>query len=218
MTSLCLIADTHCKHRELVIPECDILIHAGDFCRFHKDDERVLNDVDSWFAEVPAKHVICIGGNHDFLLQSGEFSFTNATVLEDSLVELEGLSFYGSPRCPELVNFAYYATDEELLERWGKIPSGIDVLITHTPPHGILDVPSSGNYHLGCPHLMAELKRIQPRLHVFGHIHASHGTLQQDGTKFANAAAFRGPDLAVSHSPIQVSLDRRALEQLADRV
>jgi predicted phosphodiesterase len=28
---ICAISDTHNQHSELKIPECDILIHAGDF-------------------------------------------------------------------------------------------------------------------------------------------------------------------------------------------
>ena len=42
-----------------------------------------LDDVNMWLAEIPAKHVICVGGNHDFLLQSREFRFAHATFLED---------------------------------------------------------------------------------------------------------------------------------------
>ena len=207
MTSLCVIADTHCKHRDVAIPECDILIHCGDFCSFQREDERVLADADSWFAEAPAKHVLCVGGNHDYLLQSREFRFAHATLLEDNIVELEGLSFYGSPWCPDLVGFAYFATEEQLVERWKKIPSGIDVLITHTPPHGLLDVPSSGKVHLGCPHLRAELQRIRPRLHVFGHIHASSGSQQKGDTSFVNAAIVGGRDFVVKNPPTLFTLD-----------
>ena len=207
MASLCIIADTHCRHREVALPECDVLIHCGDFCSFQREDERVLEDVDSWFAEAPAKHVLCVGGNHDYLLQSREFRFAHATLLEDSLVEFEGLSFYGSPWCPQLVGFAYFATEEQLIERWRRIPSGIDVLVTHTPARGLLDVPSSGGVHLGCPHLLDELQRIRPRLHVFGHIHASYGLQAEEETRFVNAAIVGGRDFGVRNSPTLITLD-----------
>ncbi|MDB4265370.1 metallophosphatase domain-containing protein [bacterium] len=201
MTSLCIVADTHRKHRELTIPECDVLIHCGDFCSFEQEDERTLDDVDCWFAEAPAKHVVCVGGNHDFLIQSREFRFAHATLLEDSLFEVNGLTIYGSPWCPDLSGFAHYATEDELIERWKKIPTGVDILITHTPPHGVLDLPASGFNHLGCPHLAKELQRIQPQLHLFGHIHASHGTHVKGGTKFVNAAVVGGRNLEVRHAP-----------------
>ena len=206
MISVCVVADTHRKHRELAIPACDILIHCGDFCSFQNDDQRVLDDVDSWFAEVPAKHIVCIGGNHDFLLQSRQFRFSHATFLEDRRIEIEGLTLYGSPWCPDLVNFAYYADDDQLKERWKKIPQGVDVLITHTPPYGLLDLPTSGSIHLGCPHLLAELDRVRPKLHVFGHVHASHGTQQGPFTKSINAAIVGGSDFEVRHTPTTISL------------
>ena len=206
MASLCLVADTHRQHRELSVPECDILIHCGDFCSFKQDDRNTLENVDEWFAEVPASRVVCVGGNHDFLLQRREFRFSHATFLEDSVVEIAGLSIYGSPWCPDLTHFAYYATEDELIQRWSQIPTGIDVLVTHTPPYGILDVPSSRMLHLGCPHLHDQLQRIQPRLHVFGHVHASHGTCTEGSTTFVNAAVIGGRDFEVRHAPTMLTL------------
>jgi hypothetical protein len=46
--SLCIIADTHRRHREIAIPPCDILIHCGDMCSFQRDDLGTLQDVDDW--------------------------------------------------------------------------------------------------------------------------------------------------------------------------
>lgn len=215
MASICIVADTHRKHRELVIRGCDILIHCGDFCSFLFEDEKTLDDVDRWFAEVPAKHVVCVGGNHDYLLQSKGFRFTHATFLEDSAVEIGGLAIYGAPWCPDLSGFAYYATNDQLVEKWRMIPSGIDVLITHTPPFGILDLPSSGDVHLGCPYLREELRRIKPRLHVFGHVHASHGTHGEDGTKFVNAAVVGGRNFEVCHAPTMVTLNTTTQSRLS---
>ncbi|RYD32349.1 MAG: metallophosphoesterase, partial [Verrucomicrobiaceae bacterium] len=80
-TTVCIIADTHRRHRELVIPPCDLLIHCGDICSFQQDDMGTLEDIDCWFAEVPARRVVCIGGNHDFGLQSRGFRFAHAEYL-----------------------------------------------------------------------------------------------------------------------------------------
>jgi Icc-related predicted phosphoesterase len=204
--SLCVISDTHKKHRQITVPPCDILIHAGDFCSFQQGDAETLEDVDMWFAGSQARHVVCIGGNHDFMLQSREFRFAHATFLEDSAIEIDGLSIYGAPWVPDLAGFAYYADEEMLKEKWRGIPAGVDILITHTPPHGILDVPSSGGLHLGCPHLKEELKRIQPRLHVFGHVHAGHGTRRGEVVHSINASVVGGGDFEVRHGPTLVSL------------
>jgi Icc-related predicted phosphoesterase len=171
-----------------------------------KQDADTLEDVDHWFAEIPAKTVICIGGNHDFLLQSREFRFAHAVFLQDRVTEIQTLSVYGSAWCPDLSGFAFYAAEEELIEHWRKIPSKLDILVTHTPPHGILDLPTSGVSHLGCSHLRAELKRVRPRYHFFGHVHASHGATTQDGTYFVNAAVVGGRDFDVRHGPTLIGI------------
>lgn len=206
MVSVCVVADTHRQHRQVSIPECDLLIHCGDLCSFQQDDAATLEDADQWFREVPARAVVCIGGNHDFLLHSREFHFAHAIFLQDRAVEVHGLSIYGSAWCPDLAGFAFYATDEELIERWRAIPSGLDILVTHTPPHGVLDLPSFGQPHLGCRHLREELRRIRPRYHVFGHIHASHGGETRDGTQFVNAAIAGGRDFSVCHGATSLAI------------
>jgi Icc-related predicted phosphoesterase len=201
MPTLCLIADTHRRHRELTIPPCDILIHAGDMCSFRKDDLGTLADVDDWFASLPARHIVCVAGNHDFPMEDQSFTFQHATELRDQHIELEGLKLYGSPWCPFLAGFAHYRDDDGLIEAWTRIPTGLDILITHTPPEGILDMPSDGKTHLGCEHLSQALARTLPRLHVFGHIHASHGTYATPQTTYINAAIVGGPNLEVRHQP-----------------
>lgn len=206
MPTLSLIADTHRLHRQLTLPECDVLIHCGDFCNFQEEEIATLQDADAWFAEAPAKHVVCTGGNHDSSLQHREFAFRQAEFLADRLVEVAGLAIYGSPWCPDLTGFAYFADTEQLADRWRRIPSGIDVLVTHTPPLGILDLPRTGMVHLGCPMLRQELKRIRPRLHVFGHVHASRGHMEEEGICFVNASVVGSPEPGMLFEPAVVEV------------
>jgi Icc-related predicted phosphoesterase len=49
------------------------------------------------------------------------------------------------------------------------------VLVTHSPPLGVLDRTAWGK-RVGCEALGEALARIAPRLHVFGHIHEAYGT------------------------------------------
>ena len=53
-------------------------------------------------------------------------------------------------------------------------------------PFGILDSTDEGEA-VGCQDLRQVLQRVRPKLHVFGHIHHSHGIAVQDGTTFINA-------------------------------
>ncbi|KAF4450281.1 Metallophosphoesterase domain-containing protein 1 [Fusarium austroafricanum] len=55
-----------------------------------------------------------------------------------------------------------------------KIAEGTDVVITHGPPHGIMDMTAE-KQRIGCPQLFAAVAKAQPRLHCFGHVHNSWG-------------------------------------------
>lgn len=50
------------------------------------------------------------------------------------------------------------------------MPDDVDILVTHGPPKAHLDYDGAG-----CEFLLAELWRVQPRLHVFGHIYSGYG-------------------------------------------
>ena len=66
------------------------------------------------------------------------------------------------------------------------IPEDTDVLVTHTPPYGILD--REGSIQYGSSELLERVRVIHPRLDLFGHIHKFHGTLSDGVTAFSNAA------------------------------
>ncbi|KIV97188.1 hypothetical protein PV10_00967 [Exophiala mesophila] len=53
---------------------------------------------------------------------------------------------------------------------------GIDIMITHGPPMGILDETIHG-MNVGCEHLRRAVERCRPKIHAFGHIHEGHGAL-----------------------------------------
>jgi Icc-related predicted phosphoesterase len=74
-----------------------------------------------------------------------------------------------------------------LREKWGLIPGGTDILITHGPPAHILDRTADGD-EVGCEDLRETVDRLRPRLHVFGHIHEGYGFVRTRHTIFANAS------------------------------
>ena len=95
------IADTHELHRELAVPPGDLLIHAGDFS-FNSKRPWMYRNFDLWLGELPHRHKIIIPGNNDYLLEEPRERrvITNATLLVDSSVEVEGLKIWGSPVTP----------------------------------------------------------------------------------------------------------------------
>ena len=45
-----------------------------------------------------------------------------------------------------------------------------------------------GSHHAGCLDLLNRVKKIKPKIHIFGHIHYSNGLKIEDGTKFINVS------------------------------
>ena len=71
------------------------------------------------------------------------------------------------------------------------MPSDIDVLVTHMPPLGHGDQDADGeDKRAGSRTLLQRVTDVQPRLHIFGHIHGGHGVSRGAGgpTVFVNAS------------------------------
>ena len=77
---------------------------------------------------------------------------------------------------------------ETIQEKLERIPTDTDILITHFPPHSILDSIDNGEHH-GVEELKEiVLNEIQPLFHIFGHAHEAYGTKKIDNTTFINAS------------------------------
>jgi Icc-related predicted phosphoesterase len=89
---------------------------------------------------------------------------------------------------PRFFDWAFNADEDDLYETWSKIPDGIDILVTHGPPKGVLDITQDGD-SVGCPILAAEIMyRIKPKYHIFGHIHEGYGQQKIEGITYINAS------------------------------
>jgi len=156
---------------------------------------------------------VIIAGNHDFLFEDNPGRARAALgdgkdgliYLQDELVEVEGLKVFGSPWSTYFMDWAFGVREREYEEVWGRIPEGLDILITHGPPLRILD-SAPNKFHLGDPGLLKVVQERAPRLHVFGHIHHSHGTAQIGQTLFVNAAVC---DELYAHTQPPIVLDLR---------
>ena len=184
------ISDTHGLHDELELPKGDLIIHGGDISDRGTREEVVsfLN----WFTKLDFSIKIFIGGNHDIFLDENpvdllELIPSNIIYLRNNSVEINGMRIWGSPVTPDFENWAFGKSRKAMEEHWKYMPKEIDVLLTHTPPFGILD-KSSEQTALGCEYLLSKVKELKPKFHLFGHIHASYGQVEIDKTKFINGA------------------------------
>ena len=198
MTRIVCISDTHNRHKEVKLPEGDILVHAGDFTGRGLPKEIVK--FGRWLSSLEQyKHKIVIAGNHEKLFESNfltawsylnDSAAPNVHYLQDRQLEIDGIKFYGSPWQPAFCNWAFNLerSSDTLKEKWDAIPDDTNVLITHGPPKYILDKADDG-YDCGCEHLAARTKELEHlKLHVFGHIHESAGQVWMAGVTYVNAS------------------------------
>jgi len=178
------------NHDKIIIPDGDLLLHTGDMTNSGSKQE--IKQVNDWLGSLPHKHKVIIAGNHDFLFENNNADaralITNAHYLQDSMVEIDKVKIYGSPWQPWFYDWAFnLRRGQPLRNVWSKIPAGIDILMTHGPPFGVLDYVTRAE-RVGCEDLINELFRVKPKLHVFGHIHESYGETFQHGIHFVNAS------------------------------
>lgn len=85
------------------------------------------------------------------------------------------IRIYGAPQIPACGPMSVHAFQYPRgQDAWSEtIPEDTDILVTHTPPKYHLDLSLPDG--LGCEHLLAEVRRIKPTLHVFGHVHWGAG-------------------------------------------
>lgn len=176
----------HCQKLVEMAQEVDMVIGAGDFGSFHvgvKGTVQLLSAID--------KPSIVVPGNAETYeeLQEACEAWPQAHVLHGNGVKIDGIDFYGIgggiPVTP-FGDWSYDFTEEEASELLRDCPEGA-VLVSHSPPHGILDLSSRGE-RLGSTTIRAtmELKKLQ--LVVCGHIHESGGLLEKVGdTDVVNA-------------------------------
>ena len=182
------------------MPKVDVVLHCGDLTStggipFY---ERALKLLGSFEAELK----LVIAGNHDLDLDE-QYRATPiradynpdehqkaVEVMTGPLAQASGVTYLTegnhSFTLSNGTSFKIFASPYSVLspgwafghkrgdKRW-KIDDDIDIVMTHGPPHGILDKVThqtrGTEKHLGCETLLEEIKRVKPIMHCFGHIH-----------------------------------------------
>jgi Icc-related predicted phosphoesterase len=211
---VCCTSDIHGNIKDIEIPECDILLIAGDIGRhgrqIYKDANWLGYDFNPWLEKQPAKHIVMTPGNHDIIFQDALklVPKLSCNVLIDELVEIEGLKIYGSPWQTRFYDWGFNLTEDKLKLVWDKIPADIDILLVHSPPFGIMDMTQHPGYpckRIGSRSLAERIKVIRPKYVVFGHNHGEPGVIERDGITYINATLV-DDSYIVKNPPIMIEV------------
>ena len=185
------ISDTHTLHRDPrlnsilsdILDENSeaVLVHCGDVSSRGRVNE--ITGFLDWFDGLDFKYKIFIAGNHDFLFEDDpetisdllSTKYKSLIYLNDSGIEINGIKFWGSPVTPRFFDWAFNR-DSDIQHHWAMIPYDTNVLITHGPPYGILDITKRDRKPVGCHYLRKRLFDLKDlKIHAFGHIHEAFG-------------------------------------------
>lgn len=223
------ISDTHSKHNQITssLSGGDVLIHAGDISNSGYLTE--IQDFIKWFSTIENyTHKIFIAGNHDFSCQNeasavqellrlnpgSKHLYDDMFLIGDENADYDDMvKVWGSPWQPEFHDWAFNLPRQgaELKEVCNMIPSDVDILITHGPPHGHLDYVTYSKQNVGCELLRDRIDLIKPKIHVFGHIHSSYGYKFDGTTHFFNAAVL-DEKYNFTQKPLSVEWDPKTNE------
>lgn len=201
------ISDTHGRHRELKLnlKGVDVIVHTGDESNNFDwlKNEPEFRDLIDWYGSLEIKNKILIAGNHSgFIAKYPKIArelmlARGITYLDKEAVVIDGVKFYGDPTSPRFGNWHFMADRNKMYKHWDLIPEDVNVLLTHTPPKGVLDIGQrqGGIEFCGCSSLRTKIRSLKElKAHCFGHIHSkpdypfyNHGILKRDGVIYSNA-------------------------------
>jgi 3',5'-cyclic AMP phosphodiesterase CpdA len=200
------------------IPDCDLVIVAGDVCpdRFgpfmawhdpHQQQAWFDRTVRPWLASAPATHKLLTWGNHDWCGQACNFrsdspALARSTVLQilvdegTTVPSAEGanrqVSVWATPWSNPFMRWAFMKRPSDLEYVYAAIPDNTDILVSHQPPYGYGDRAFNLDLghveHVGSPELLHAIERVQPRLVICGHVHGGFGRYDHQGIPIYNVS------------------------------
>ena len=197
------ISDTHQRHELLSLPPGDVLLHCGDILMFNSGfrpqvSVSKLRSFNQWLGTTPYTERVCIGGNHDSILevigkQQVQQLLTHCHYLENEQIQLQcGLSLFGTPASQANSTFSpnkAFQYNPKFVESMFKndVSPAVDVLITHGPLHSL-------------PPAQSFLIQNKTPYYFCGHVHEEHGVELFHDTIAINASTMANKNKRFSPS------------------
>jgi Icc-related predicted phosphoesterase len=186
------ISDTHGIHEHLVIPDnIDIVIHSGDFSNYHRtfDNKPEALEFLQWYSKIDVPYKVLVAGNHDAYACNKPIEFAQTChdlgiiYLKDDFCIIKGIKIYGTPYTPQFGDWHFMKPRHSINKVYNLIPEDVDILVTHGPPYGILDMATdtdNNDEHCGCKSLLNKIcYELNIKMNLFGHIHDNEYNLNQ---------------------------------------
>lgn len=209
----------------IIEEESNIIIIAGDISpiniqKYAEDMQTWFNTLFiNWIKSLKTDKVYLIAGNHDFYLKMCKKEYINS-LCSDKLVYLENDAaiysengndwhIFGTPYCHTYGYWPFMLNDDELYEKFNKIPEDLDILITHDAPYGCSDVLfdfTKLGEHLGNIPLRHMILNKNPKYVLHGHLHSSNHNEEILGTSKVYNVSIKNERYSTVYKPLILNI------------
>lgn len=175
----------------------DLVLHAGDYSLAAKDDfhrqrayfEKVFCP---WARRLADECVFFyIDGNHETFREAMPY-YTNDVIqkhnINNQTVVFRGKKIYGLPQTSYFYGWAFNEWDnpDGMGAKCRQIPDDTNILLSHGPPCGTLDLVRRS--HVGSIELALRMEKLSLELLVCGHLHLNFGVEKIGRTKIVGCS------------------------------
>lgn len=224
---ICAISDLHGWLPE--INSCELLLISGDIIPLDIQRNYVnsanwfYTEFTDWIGKLPCDKVLFIAGNHDFYLSRvldfpiKEWTKGKCEYLQDSLYKYldstgKEWNIYGTPWTHKFGNWAFMLDDKSLINMYQKMPSNIDILLTHdTPRYKELGVLPPSKWSLeevdvGNTPLIKFIEEKQPKYVFCGHLHTCKSKYEKINKSEVYNVSILNNDYQKTYTPLYLEI------------
>jgi len=175
----------------------DFILYGGDdIGRFEEEGINYFTELSDYTKQ---RKVLAVIGNDDFPEEKKVLASKNVHDLHEKPFIFKEFGFIGleaSTSGPAIVRHTEKEVEKHLKKQYGQVKGKSLIILSHTPPYGILDLGirfaelDEGSHHIGSKSLKEFIQRNKVNLVVCGHCH-SHGRLstQFEDTTVVNVSS-----------------------------